>query len=119
MKSIYINQGTGDIEFDGQNRLKMIDEDDEIMQGIWIIITTNLGEWFLNNRFGFARFNILGHKFDEANAVDELHAAVLQHDKIETVEDVSLEYNPSTRKLKIKYKCIKTNGEVIEGGGTI
>ncbi len=119
MKSIYINPNTGDFEFDGQKRLKMISDDEEIMQGIWMIITTNVGEWFLNDQFGFARFRILGQKFDEADAVDELNAAILQHDKIAAVEDVVLDYNRTTRKLKINYVCRKENGEIIEGAGII
>lgn len=115
MKTFYINPATGDMEFDGQKRLKMVSEDDEIIQGVWLILSTNIDEWELNPDLGFARFKILGQVYDEETAIDELNAAILQHDRIASVENVTLDYDRPARKLSVTFTAVKTNGETIEG----
>lgn len=115
MRTIYINPNTGDFELDGQNSLKMVEGDDAIRQGIWMILTTNLGEWDLEPDLGFARFNILGHKFNEDEAVSELTAAILQNEHVSAVEDVQMDFDRQARKLTINYRAIKSAGGEIEG----
>lgn len=116
MKSFYINPSSNDIEFDGQNSIKMIDGNDEIIQGVRIIITTNIKEWFLNPDFGFDRFSILGNKHDQERATDALYKAILQHEKVAMVDNVSFEVEREKRKLKINFSFTTIDGDVIEGG---
>lgn len=119
MKTLYINPSTNDIEFNGSNSLKMVDGDDAFMQGIRIILRTNLGEWFLNLESGFARFNILGHKFDEEQAVEEVYAAILQNTEVQSVENVTAEFDRPNRKIIINYEVVRINGALVQGVETI
>lgn len=119
MKTFYINPDTNDLEFDGSNNLKYIDGDGELMQSVRLLIQTNLGEWFLNPEFGFDRSVILGRKYDPNVITDELYAAILQEERIAAVESINLDFNRSTRKLKIDFVLVKQDDNLLEGSVTL
>jgi len=120
LKTFYINPLSGDLEFDGLRRFKMVSEDDAIAQDIWVILSTNLGEWFLNTEMGFDRFAVLGQKnFSESQVIDEVTRAVMQHPKIETVNNVTIRFDREKRKLHYTFTAVKMDGATIERGGTI
>lgn len=114
MKSFKIDPKTGDIMFDGQNNIIMVEEDDDIIQCVERAITTNLGEWFLNPLMGFARFEVLGQKHDPDHETELLYAVILQEDRIESIEDLKIDFDRSSRELTVQVVLIKLNGERLE-----
>jgi phage baseplate assembly protein W len=106
----------GDFGLDGQNDLRLVSDDEELMQCITDIILTNLGEWKFNPLHGFARFDVLGHKYNQERATEELIAAILQEPRVSSVENVVWDFDRQSRKLTGTYKVIKQTGETLEGG---
>lgn len=116
MRSFYINPATNDLDFDGSNNIKMVDGDDELIQSIKLIISTNVGEWFLNPEHGFDRSILQSKKVDESQATDALYAAVLQDERVATVDNIEFDFDRVNRKLDIKFTFTKKDGETVEGG---
>lgn len=56
MKTFEID-ATGDLVFDTQNSLIMVEYNDEIEQSFRLLLGTNQGEWFLNLNFGLDFYN--------------------------------------------------------------
>lgn len=119
MKSFYVNPMTNDLEFDGSNNIKMVDGDEELIQSIWMIISTNVGEWFLNPEHGFDRAAVRGKKVDYNITTETLYAAILQEDRISSVDDIQFTFDPVKRELSIDFTCTKTDGQQIEGSATV
>lgn len=115
MQSFKIDPLTNDIVFDGQNNIVMVGEDEEILQCIERVITTNSGEWFLNPGMGFDRYEILGKKYNPEYTSDLLYAAILQETRISSIENIRYEFNRQGRGLKVYVVLIKANGEQLEG----
>jgi len=107
MKSFYLNPETNDIELDGSNEIKMVDGDDELVQSVRLIITTNLGEWFLNPEYGFDRFAVLGKGVEHDIIVDSLYQAILQEKRVQRVENVTIDVDNKNRKLLIEFTFTK------------
>jgi phage baseplate assembly protein W len=119
LRTFYINPNTNDLEFNGSNNLEMINGDAEIMQSVRLILETNLEEWLLNPGFGFERSVVQGRKYDPNVVTEAVYAAVLQEERIASVEDIRLDFNRSTRQLKIDFVLIKQNNEILEGSLTV
>jgi hypothetical protein len=115
LKSFYINPATNDLEFDGQNNIKMVDGDDELLQSVRMTIATNLNEWFLNPEFGFDRSVLQVKILEEDRVIDELYAAILQDERIASVEDITFDFDRVNRHLKIDFKFTKKDGQTVEG----
>ncbi len=115
MKSFYINPETNDIELDGSNEIKMVEGDEELIQSVRLIITTNLGEWFLNPEHGFDRFAVLGKQIERDVVIDSLYQAILQEERVSRVENVTMEIDKENRKLNISFAFFKQNGDLAEG----
>lgn len=113
MKTFYINQQTRDYELDSQNRFKMIDGDDAIMQGIWLNLTTNLGEYFFDEEKGLERGAIIGQKFNEERTIQLITDAILQHEMVDIVEDVTVK--KEGRRLIVHYIARKIDETTLEG----
>lgn len=119
MKSFLLTD-KGQFLFDGQNALVMVSEDDELMQCVQQIITTNLGEWFLNPNIGWDRFNTLGQKPNEERTINDLIEAIITGEpRIAAVEEVVLIYDRPGRHLVIQYTVVKNDGTELEGEASI
>lgn len=110
---------TGDFVFEN-NTMQMVEEDDELIQGVWMAIRTLLGEWFLNPLFGFDKFEALGEKFDEERIKDAVYAGIHTVPRVRTVENVELEFitdenEGEKRSLKISFTFTKFTGEELSG----
>jgi hypothetical protein len=116
LKTFYINPETNDLEFDGSNNLKMVSNDDEIVQSVRMLIKTNVNEWFLNIEHGFDWLVVQTKNIDEAIITDALYAAILQETRIATVEDLQFNFDAKNRKMNIDFKLTKVSGGTIEGG---
>lgn len=104
----------GDVVFENGD-IVLVEGDEELCQCIVDILLTNLGEWYLNPEHGFARFNVLGQKFDRQRVTDELIAAILQEPRVASVESVQWEFDREKRKLSGTFRIVKQSGETVEG----
>lgn len=118
MKSFKLKNGQ--FQFDGQNALAMVDEDDELMQCIQQTITTQLGEWFLNPTIGWNRFNTLGRKPSEERSANDIIAAILTSEpRVASVDNVNVTFNEDGRGAKITYIVTKQDSTELAGEATI
>lgn len=115
MRSFYIDPSTGDIAMDGQNNMRMVEDDDELVQCIGLTVKTNKKEWFLNPDHGFNRSVVQRKRFDQAEVNVELYDAVLQEDRVDTIEDVAFDYDKINRHLKVDFSFKKQSGETVRG----
>ena len=111
MKTLLLNE-QGDLEFDGSNNLRMVEGKDEIKQSIRLLLGTAQGEWFLNTEHGIDWHEILGQK--QPNLM-EIRAIIIegleQEPRIDEVEEVNVELDDRTLKVKI-YMTVE--GEQVE-----
>ncbi len=115
MKTFKLNE-SGDLEFDGQNSIRMVEGPGEKIQSVRLLISTNQGEWFLNTGHGLDYFVILGQKWPASK--EEIRAAFMeafeQEERIEEVLALNFEYIEKERKLKVKFR-LRMDGEEVEG----
>jgi len=113
MKTFLLNE-QGDLEFDGQNSLKMVDGGDEKVQSVRLLISTAMGEWFLNTGHGLDYWAFLGEKWPDSE--EETRAAFMeafeQEPRIEEVLSLGFEFLREERKLKVKFR-LRMDGEEI------
>lgn len=115
MEAFKVDPKTGDIVLDAQNNIVIIDGDDEIIQCVERVLTTNLGEWFLDLDEGLEKSAILGVKrFNPSHAKEVIVTAILQEPRIARVESVELQHDPGERTLDAYVVLIKANGERLE-----
>jgi phage baseplate assembly protein W len=105
----------GDLVLDAQKNIPMVSDDDELLQCVEEILRTNAGEWFLNDSIGFARFEVLGSKFNEDTAINSLTEAVLQEPRIDSVENITVDFDRKTRKMSVTFEIMKVTGETLIG----
>jgi len=113
MKTLLLNQD-GDLEFDGQNSLKMVEGANEKLQAVQLLLQTNTGEWFLNTEHGLAYMSILGQKPDEELIRAAFMEAFQQEPRIEEVLSLDFEYDRAARHLTVNFR-LRIDGEEIEG----
>ncbi len=115
MKTFKLNE-SGDLEFDGQNSIRMVEGPDEKIQSVRLLISTNQGEWFLNTGHGLDYFVMLGQKWP-ANE-EEIRAAFIeafqQEPRVEEVLSLEFQYKRKERRLKVAFQ-LRMNGEEVEG----
>ena len=76
----------GDLVFDGQGNLVMVEGEDEIAQSIERVLTTNKGEWFLNLEHGLDYQEIQGKGRDVEGIKLAITEAILQEGRVSEVE---------------------------------
>lgn len=104
MKSFYLNQA-GDLELDQLNNIKLVEDTAEVKQRTRLTLSTNQGQWFLNLNFGIPWMELLGDKNNQENIKYEIIKALNQDDAIKSVESVELDFNQSTRDLKVSFQA--------------
>lgn len=105
----------GDLVLDGQNNFEMVEGDDELIQCIQELLTTNLGEWFLNRGIGFPRFEVLGNKYNQNQLIDAVNETILQEERVSRIENVEVSLNREKREVTIFFEIVKNNGETVSG----
>jgi hypothetical protein len=114
MLNIYVNNA-GDFELDDQKSIRMISDDDELLQEIRLTFQENKGEFFLTPDDGFPRYDILGHKFDSEAAVDAVYEVLLRNARIASVEQVDASFDRTDRSISVGFAATKTDGGQITG----
>ena len=113
MITFFLNE-FGELEFDGQNNLRMVDGADEKLQSVRLLLQTNAGEWFLNTGHGLEYMSILGQKPNEELIRAAFMEAFQQEPRIEEVLSLDFEFDRLDRHLTVNFR-LRMDGEVIEG----
>lgn len=103
----------GDLVFDGQMDLVMVEGEAELIQSIERILTTNINEWFLNLNHGLNYQHIQGKNRDIEGMKLAITEAILQEDRIDMVEDIDIKIDKQ-RNIIIKAKAKTKTGNNIE-----
>jgi phage baseplate assembly protein W len=115
LKSFFLD-ANGQFNFDGRNNLVMVSDDDELIQCVGMIISTNTGEWFLNPSFGLDRFNILGKKMDRDRITATITAAIITNEpRVASVDSIELDFSNSQRSLGVTFTFTKQDGTQLTG----
>lgn len=117
MKTLYLDRSTGDLDFDSQNNLRMAEDGVEQTQTLWLLFTTQTGEWFLDTRHGVNyRDHILGVKpdADENRIRATVEDALGQEPRVDEILSIALDYSRQERRLGIDFRVIMDGRLVVE-----
>ena len=103
MKSLYLDPKTRDLVIDGRETLQVVEGVDEAAQHLRILLSTRMGEWFLNIRHGLDHGEILGAKMPvaESRIRAAVYDAVQQDSRDIRILSLDIEYDSHTRRLTI------------------
>ena len=104
MKSLYLDPESRDLVFDDRMGLQMVSGTDEAAQHLRLLLTTRMGEWFLNIRHGLDHGEILGQKMPaaESRIRAAIYDAVKQDPRDIRIQSLDLAYDPRVRTLTIR-----------------
>ena len=100
----------GDLMIDENGDIVMVEGDEELAQSVRMILETRKGEFFLEPDHGLVFDNLLGKEADLAKAHEDIVEAVLQEERIASVEDVIFTDNQQERTRSVSLKMQKTDG---------
>ena len=104
----------GDLDLTPSGELVLLDGIDAIAQHIRIRLRFFLGEWFLDQRVGIPYFQqLLGQKPNETAVKSIFRAAILSTPGIESISEMSVDFDGSTRRLGIAFTAITTGEETL------
>ena len=103
-----------DLVFDGQNKLMMIYDNDEIAQSCERSLTTNKKEWFLNKDFGLD-YELLHQKTLNENylRVGIIEALTIDP-RVKTILNLAIIADETNRTAQISFKIILNDGTTVE-----
>ncbi|WP_312118188.1 contractile injection system sheath initiator [Brevibacillus reuszeri] len=109
----------GDIVFDENGELIMIEGPEEIAQCAESVLGTNKGEWFLNLDLGIKFKAFLGKDLSEEEMREEIRKGLFQEERIQTVEEICFTADYKSRTMDIYFVATTINGDVITREVTI
>ncbi|MBE7682017.1 DUF2634 domain-containing protein [Paenibacillus sp. P13VS] len=107
----------GDIQFDDTGELLLVEETEELAQCCEIGLGTRTGEWFLNPDLGIDFDLFRGKDVNEEEMRDELNRALLEDERIESVEEITFSIDRRARVMTVAFVATGTNGEIVEQEG--
>ncbi|WP_422659124.1 DUF2634 domain-containing protein [Paenibacillus sp. EC2-1] len=107
----------GDLQFDDSGELLVVEDTEELAQCCAISLGTRTGEWFLNPDLGIDFDLFTGKDVNEEEMRDELNRALLEDDRIESVEEITFSMDRKSRVMTVAFLATGTNGEVVEQEG--
>ncbi|SMB95324.1 Protein of unknown function [Desulfonispora thiosulfatigenes DSM 11270] len=116
MKTFKIKNG--DIVFDGKD-IVLVEGIEEEKQSIERLLSTNIGEWFLNIDFGLDYKVLQGKQIDKERIRMAIVKALSQEDRIEKVEKVEISFDNARRYLKVSFILLMKTGNTINGNEVI
>ena len=110
-----IRLGTdGDLYLNADNDLELIEGVDAIAQDISTRLQTFLGEWYLDERIGMPYFQqILGQKPRLGLVRSLYNDAIISTPGVNTINDLTLDYNTTTRALSISFRADTVSGALV------
>ncbi|MGG3677481.1 DUF2634 domain-containing protein [Heyndrickxia faecalis] len=103
----------GDLVFDENGELEMVSDDDEIVQNLEMILSTQLGEFQLDETIGLDRSNILTKQFDEEQAHYDIVETLMQEDRVAEVREIIFTPNKKNRRMSVDVTVVKTDGSAV------
>ena len=103
----------GDLVFNASGNLEMVYGKDEIAQSVEMILTTNKGEWFMNEEFGLEYSQITDKLQTKKDIEFALREAIFQEERIEEVEFNRVDTDHAKRQLVVDLEMRTVDGEVI------
>ena len=94
--------------------LDMVDGQQEIKQSIERILSTNKGEWFLDESFGLDYSNLQVKNFDEELIRLDFIEALSQDPRFEELLEFTIDYDSKKRAANINFKARIDGVEVKE-----
>lgn len=94
-----------------------------VAQAVKIVVQTFRGEWFLDLDFGVPYFErdgvpaseaLLGQRFNETKARAAFRDAILSVDGVDSLEELNVTFNVSTRRLDVTWRTLTVFGETSE-----
>lgn len=113
MKTLKLDRDTNDLIINSNNKLAMVEDEEEVEQSIKVLLGTNKGEWFLNLFHGLAYEYIFVKSPDFDRIRAEILLALDQEPRIVSVEAVEFDFEREHRKLNIRLVLLIESGEVI------
>lgn len=115
MKSLLLDPETNDLVITDKMDLQTVSGVDEAAQHLRILLTTRLGEWFLNTKYGFEYDMVLGEKYypSISDIRVAIYDAVARDSRNITIQTVDLDYDEHTRVLLINLVA-SVNDEIFE-----
>lgn len=118
MMSFYLDQATGDLDFDNHNNILTVDGENEKVQAVRLLLGTRAGEWFLNTLHGFAYDKIQVKAPGDELIRAEVLKCLRQEPRISEVMDLQISLDRAQRNLRISFK-LHMDGEDVGGELTI
>jgi hypothetical protein len=104
----------GDIVFDDNGDLVMVEGAEEVAQCCEIALGTNINEWFLNPDMGIKFSAFQGKDVSEEEMREQIRHGLFQEPRIKTVESIEFARNEKARTLLIQFVVTTNEGERIE-----
>ncbi|MDF2657755.1 MAG: hypothetical protein K0Q94_546 [Paenibacillus sp.] len=92
----------------------IVEGPDELRQSVYIGMQTNQGEWFLNPDVGMDHSLFVGKSPNQEAMRAETVRAVMQEDRIRTVDEVQFAKDTKARKLMVSFKATAADGNTVE-----
>ncbi|MEH6943379.1 hypothetical protein [Bacillus sp. JJ722] len=90
-----------------------VEGEDLIIQNIKHLVITRIGEWLLNENYGFNRSVVEGKKVNERDITEALYDAILQEPQLKEITKLTFNFDPYHRQLQIDFEATTTGGGVI------
>jgi len=104
----------GDLVFDNNGELVMVEGKEEEAQSIERIFSANVKEFFLDPDHGFD-FDLLKTKRPDKNLIRlGLITAATQDDRVKSVTATTIDFDNTARSLAIGFKIVTKTGNTIE-----
>ncbi|MGA4517194.1 DUF2634 domain-containing protein [Solibacillus silvestris] len=101
----------GDLSFEGGDFI-VIEGVEEVQQCLEIMLSSNLGEWFLNEDFGFNYHMALENPEDE-EVQAEIARVLAQEERVTTIDEITTTRDKKLRTLEAGYTVSIVGGKTI------
>ena len=105
----------GDIVFNSQLNLVMVEGKDEEVQAVERLLTTNTEEWFLNIEHGLNYRKLQGKGISDEEIYLAVMQALAQEERIAEVESIDIQRDDKRRTVAIGFRCLMQSGEMLQG----
>jgi phage baseplate assembly protein W len=113
MRSYFLDPETDDLAVDDFGNIKMVDGVDEQKQSVRLLLGTNTGEWFLDTLHGLAYQYLQVKNPNETEIRGAFLQAFDQEARIQEVQELTVDFNHSSRHLAVKFKLRMEDGTMI------
>ncbi|QOS97543.1 DUF2634 domain-containing protein [Brevibacterium sp. JNUCC-42] len=106
----------GDVVFDANGDLVMIDGAEEFAQCLRLTLGMNKGEWFLNPELGIKCSAFLDKSQSDEEMREQIRQGLFQEPRTKTVEDIRFTLDRKKRLMDVHFVVTSIEGYRIEEG---